>query len=441
MNLPELSVLIRIHDFSRVHLLCEAIFSVIIQSNVRVFPVVLCQRFTDSELEELKAILDPYRSLSDGRISVVNVDFGSGDIRSHLLNEGLRRRKTRYVSILDFDDVMYHDSYTTLISALQDNEKAAIAFGGIIWADCEDIGRTPYVRNKASLPRQGCVYDLFVDNFCPFHSFVVDTTRVAEEDLCFNENLGILEDYDFILRVSARYGADFSAIGRAVGEYRRRPNDTIREKAAIGAVPGAPREYECARRHIDQLKRELFVEVPVDEFTALRHHWSGLPYSASREEQLRHQIEILGSRTGRQLAATRALLRSFQLPTGLRWEFGYVDLVRREADEWVICGWVAAGVGETYPDEVFAMDTDGALTATRADMPREDTEKTVKVRDTGFELRLATQSDSPPIVFVVVDGRLRTLPSAHSQHHRIDSPSIRPRRSSILDWLTIKDKR
>ena len=64
--------------------------------------------------------------------------------------------------------------------------------------------------------------DLFIDNFIPFHSYVLDRDRIPPHLLEFDETLDRLEDYEFLVKLAVSVPFDFKNQGHPVCEYRIR---------------------------------------------------------------------------------------------------------------------------------------------------------------------------------------------------------------------------
>ena len=216
-----LHVIVRFHDSKRTGELDRALFSLVHQSYRPITIDIVTQRFTKEELDSLGKHVARYASLPDP-VSIVVSNYESPDpvdARSALINMGIRASsKGRFFAFLDYDDTIYPEAYHTLVGSLL-SSSAAIAFGGIVCKYCRVTEAAMVVTRRERRFNGEGLLDLFRENFCPIHSFVVDRSKVSNDDLFFNERLHRAEDYDFLLRLCAKYRSDFSNLETIIGDY------------------------------------------------------------------------------------------------------------------------------------------------------------------------------------------------------------------------------
>lgn len=217
---PGVDVIMRFHDLNRTAELERALFSLVGQ-DFRPLRILLClQRFSAEDEATLRERIAPLFQIPDApELVVLRYDEPTPqDARSALINLGFAAATGRYVAILDYDDLLYPEAYRMLAARLE-KTGAAIAFAGIgirrvdVHADFTHI-------NSAAVPFKGATLrDLFRQNFCPIHSFLVDRARVPASELRFEPMMTIEEDYEFLLRICAACPSDFGLIQTVVGEY------------------------------------------------------------------------------------------------------------------------------------------------------------------------------------------------------------------------------
>jgi len=215
-----LDVLVRFHDIGRMAELSRCVFSLVCQDYRPVTVWICTQRFATAQIGAVNHALAPVMALSEGiRLEIANFTAAEPrDARSALLNMGIRRGAGRYLAFLDYDDVIYPNGYQLLIDELHASG-VAIAFGAIAVKHVDVGGDFTVTTGKARPFRGQTLQDLFEDNFCPIHSYVIDRAAVSPMHLYFDESMTRLEDYDFLLRFCATYLASFQLHDRVVGDY------------------------------------------------------------------------------------------------------------------------------------------------------------------------------------------------------------------------------
>ena len=259
-----LSVVVRFHDVRRLRELDRAIFSLTMQ-HYRPLHIHLClQRFSKAEIAATKAKLDPILAINGApSLNIHNwIEPEPIDARSILINLGVSNIQTRYLAFLDYDDVLYPEAYELLIRQLQAS-RSVVCFGRIGLKTYTNYANFDYAESK-SFPFQGTsVLELMRGNFCPIHSFVVDTKKVSRHILFFDPTINRNEDYDFLLRLVAKYPSDFSLIETFIGEYyiKRDGSNTILTEYA--ATPEAVQAWDDAECFVEGRRRSTMVSEEV----------------------------------------------------------------------------------------------------------------------------------------------------------------------------------
>ena len=187
MQRPEaIDVVIRFHDAQRLAELESAVFSLAMQRYRPINIVLVTQRFSEEVIEETRGYLSAVLSIKDApSLQIVNFSEPEPrDARSILINVGIQHATGRYLAFLDYDDSLYPEAYELLVSRVRDTD-AAIAFGGIA-LHYLDMFHAFSHRTGAAFPFKGQgIFDLFEENFCPIHSFVIDRTKLTMQELYF----------------------------------------------------------------------------------------------------------------------------------------------------------------------------------------------------------------------------------------------------------------
>jgi hypothetical protein len=263
-NLPSgVDVIVRFHDYSRIHELDRALFSLLNQAFTPVHPVIVTQNLPESESISVRAKVEAHNWVHVGHAqpTIINVaGQPNQDLRAKLLNAGIEKARYRFLSFLDSDDYLYGHAYSYLIEEML-SRRVSIAFGGIVCKHVRAFRSFVYTRHRIEGAFVGNgLSDLLEDNFCPIHSFVIDRSGVDTRDITFDTNLCRLEDYDFLLRFCSKYSAWFESRSKTIGVYNwhldGRGSIQFHEIDEVKAKANQ-RAWNSARRHIWRLKSRL----------------------------------------------------------------------------------------------------------------------------------------------------------------------------------------
>ena len=277
------SVIVRTHSIDCLKELDYCLFSLVGQTYRPLEIIVVCQSFDEQQRQQMLDLFEQYHSYAGVKLVMKNILFDKpGDYRSCLLNRGIEFATGRYLSFLDYDDVIYPDAYETLIRTLQ-GEAVAIAFGRIMVSHVEP--KTPYwqyqERHSDWFVGRNTRQQLFVQNFCPIHSFVLDRYKVDPDDLYFDVQLKKFEDYHFLLRTVARYPASFTNMSRLIGEYVIKLDGS--NTVCIHNISSSIQQSEWAEmeRWIEEEKKNITITLSLVELnqmiqTAQADNWAAM---------------------------------------------------------------------------------------------------------------------------------------------------------------------
>lgn len=143
--------------------------------------------------------VDIISGIKDPRIKVFSYP-NAGQAASR--NRGIKRASGEYISFLDADDLWTADKLELQLKALENNPEAAVAYS---WSNCiDEYGK--FYRRGIHIALNGDVYaNLLLIYFLENGSNALIRRQALDEVGGFDESLPPAEDWDFWLRVAARY--------------------------------------------------------------------------------------------------------------------------------------------------------------------------------------------------------------------------------------------
>ena len=143
--------------------------------------------------------VDIISGIQDPRIQVFSYP-NAGQAASR--NRGIKRASGEYISFLDADDLWTADKLELQLKALENNPEAAVAYS---WSNCIDESGQFY-RRGIHITTNGDVYaNLLLIYFLENGSNALIRRHALDDVGGFDESLPPAEDWDFWLRVAARY--------------------------------------------------------------------------------------------------------------------------------------------------------------------------------------------------------------------------------------------
>ena len=171
------------------------------------FEVLLMVHCDDEEpvLSEVKDLVADFSPIFSSRVKVVHV---SGGRRARPLNAALMRFKAEYVAFLDDDDLVMADWVESFLDATTGDGaiiRSSVAVREVSKPE-EDSHCHPYVVHSSLQFRYKLDFDLlrhFWQNETPICTFAVPRSLIETVGLRFDEDLPVLEDWDFLMRAVA----------------------------------------------------------------------------------------------------------------------------------------------------------------------------------------------------------------------------------------------
>ncbi len=223
---PLVSIIVRTKD--RPKLLKNAIRSIAEQTYRQIEVVLVNDGGCDLDVEEIKGIL------GDISLNYIRLEKNMG--RAHAGNVGIENAKGEYAGFLDDDDEFYPEHVATLTDFLLENPDKIIYSDCKILNSCED--------NASEVNKNTIVYsndfssdELLVKNFIPLICLLFPKT-VLEEIHGLDESFDLYEDWDMLIRLSARY--EFHHIRKVTAIYNIWSRDLqLTEKAKYSGLTDA----------------------------------------------------------------------------------------------------------------------------------------------------------------------------------------------------------
>lgn len=136
--------------------------------------------------------------------------------RTAAVNSGLEQAQGKWIAYLDDDDILYSWHFESLLQRAKNNTKK------VFYSDCN---RSLFARSNSLYPLQIVGVppweykrqELLIQNYLPIHSYI-HLRESIEQVGYWDESLDRLEDFDFLIRLSALH--DFSRIAKVTCEYR-----------------------------------------------------------------------------------------------------------------------------------------------------------------------------------------------------------------------------
>ncbi|MCE7765142.1 glycosyltransferase [Pseudomonas putida] len=215
------------------------------------------QSFKDFDVVLVNDNGDPVESLlAEYDFPVTYIRQGRNRGPAAARNAALHLARGRYVVYLDDDDLYLPDHLETLAKALDTHPDSVVYTDAVFIQETIAAGKRTEVAREQRYPHEAYSRErLLVNNYIPINTFACPRAlALAVGD--FDESLAGLEDWDFLMRLSAR--SAFHHVRCETVEVRMRRDDSAPARRSEQALKDYPALYrELYARHSDAGSEEV----------------------------------------------------------------------------------------------------------------------------------------------------------------------------------------
>jgi glycosyltransferase involved in cell wall biosynthesis len=223
-------------------------------------------------------------------IKYINNEKSKG--RTEAINIGWQAGIGNWISYLDDDDILYPWHLEVLFQEAKNSSFKFIYsdYNRTLFLDENKI--TPEIL-KGAVPWEYSRSELLVQNNIPIHTWLY-ARECAEKIGLWDETLDRLEDYDYLLRLSAVY--PFRHVKRVTCEYRYYVNSansiyTDRHKT-LAAYEGIYQKYPVDN-YVSRVRRQEVLDMINSQIRKIHKIQENIGVSISREEAVRNIIGLV----------------------------------------------------------------------------------------------------------------------------------------------------
>lgn len=243
---PVVTTIIRFHKSGDLKDLKNALFCLYAMKDCIVVPLVAAQDLSILQSDALNRALSEFAWPQgyEPQVHHYKSQDGKGDLRSKMLNESLKKVKTRFAAFLDYDDLLLPHAYSWLHERLQQTGKA-VSFGRV-YSTSYDSAHCLIVERRRHFEYGYKYRDFFECNHAPLHSFLLDLQGFDLNQIHYFEEQRYMEDYLLTLQLFTKENSDWESLkyNFYIGDY----------------VHSLDREHTLALT--DENKRQVLLEDP-----------------------------------------------------------------------------------------------------------------------------------------------------------------------------------
>ena len=217
----KITTIIRFHKGANFEELKNALYCLAAMQDCLVTPYIAAQDLNYKQKTKLQKLLISI-PFEDSIIPIVEHHTskdGNSDMRTIMLNESLRKVQTKFAAFLDYDDLVFANAYSTLITRLIETSKA-VTFGRVYSTTYNSTKKI--ITNREKIFEYGYTYQSFMhDNNLPLHSFVMDITKLNVNEVMYHDDQIYMEDYYLTMQLFTDENADWESLklNTYIGDY------------------------------------------------------------------------------------------------------------------------------------------------------------------------------------------------------------------------------
>ena len=217
----KITTIIRFHKGANFEELKNALYCLATMQDCLVTPYIAAQDLNDSQKIKLQELLIsiPFEDSITPTVKHYTSKDGNGDMRTIMLNESLKKVQTKFVAFLDYDDLLFTNAYSTLITRLMETSKA-VTFGRVYSTTYNSTKKI--ITDRKKIFEYGYTYQSFMHhNNLPLHSFVMDLTKLNLNEIIYHDNQIYMEDYYLTMQLFTYENADWESLkfNIYIGDY------------------------------------------------------------------------------------------------------------------------------------------------------------------------------------------------------------------------------
>lgn len=217
--LEEVTTIVRFHKSGNLFLLKNALLSLLAQVNCIVNILLTLQDLSKEQYTCLSAMIETLPLNKMHKINYLHFSSNNEDIRSKMFNDAFRIATTKFISFLDYDDILFNDAHDFLIQRLKESKKNA-TFGCVYASKFDDNSMIVLERNR-EFENALTYQDFLISNHAPIHSIMFNKELISLGEISYFDKMKYMEDYYFTLQIFNENDTDWESlkIKRYIGEY------------------------------------------------------------------------------------------------------------------------------------------------------------------------------------------------------------------------------